>query len=228
MRTLPKRLLVTTLCVAVSIVMLAGVSYAARRSASSTRIKIEVEAELQPCGAIGPATSPCDPAGTPPEPNAEGEAERKKEGRNGIVKKDEFKGKVKIPVDALSPLGIMDEVTAEGANVRMILSRDDGTGLFTDFAECLLEFDEIEMDGEDDDDDDEEGSGTYAEYKVDVQIKRGAVQAKKGTCDVNLLTPGTQPGIPDAKAGDMVTTTLVDPADRTMDVDFLQGTFISH
>ena len=123
-----------------------------------------------------------------------------------------------------------DRLAAEGADIRMILSRDDGTGLFTDFAECRLVFDEIEVE---DEADDEEGSEVYAEYKVDVRIKKGAVQAKKGSCDVTTTGADgvvtTAPGVPDAKAGDMVTATLVvDQTDRTSDVDFLQGTFVPH
>ncbi len=226
MRTLRRRLLVTTICLAVSVFLSAGVSYAKK---SSSKVRIEVEAELEPCGAISPATSPCAPGGTPPEPNAEGEAEHKKEGRNGIVKKDEFEAKVKVPVDPTSALGITDEAAAEEADIRMILSRDDGTGLFIDFAECLLILDEIEIEEEDDDEDDDDDAEQYAEYKVKVGIKKGAVQTKKGVCDTDLLAAGIQSGIPDAKAGDLVTTTLVtDPTDRTLDVDFLQGILLPH
>lgn len=208
MRTLPKRLLAAPLCLAVSVFMLAGVSYAKK---GGSKVKVEVEADLQPCGASALATSPCDPTGIPPEPDAEGEAKHKKETRNGVIKKDEFKGKVKIPIDQNSQLGIIDEAAAEGADIRLILSRAG-----VDFAECRLAFDEIEAeDGED-----------RAEYKVDVRIKKGAVQAKKGVCDVDLTTAAIDSGVPDALADDVVTATLVtNPANRTLDVDFLQGTF---
>jgi hypothetical protein len=222
MQALRRRLLVTTICLAASVFLSTGVSHAKK---GGSKIKVKVEADLQPCGAVAPATSPCDPAGTPPEPDAEGTARHEKESKSGVVKKDEFKGKVKIPVDPSSQLGIIDEAAAEGADIRMILSRDDGTGLFTDFAECLLALDEVEIEEEDDDD----GDGVQAKYKVDVRIKKGAVQAKKGVCDIDLLAAGIQSGIPDAKAGDMVTATLVaNPADRTLDVDFLQGILLPH
>lgn len=214
MRTLRRRLLVTSLCLAVSVFLSAGLSHAKK---GGSKVEVEVEADLQPCGASALATSPCDPTGIPPEPDAEGEAKHKKETRNGVVKKDEFKGKVKIPIDPDSQLGIIDEAAAEGADIRLILSRAGA-----DFAECRLAFDEIEAeDGED-----------RAEYKVDVRIKKGAVQAKKGVCDLNLTTAAIDLGVPDAQAGDVVTATLVNPtetnknpADRTLDVDFLQGTF---
>lgn len=242
MRALRRRLLVATLCLAVSVFLSAGVSYA-KTSSSKVKAKkvtiekVKVKAELEPCGVVDPTTSPCDPS-APIESDADGTAEREKQSRNGVVKKDEFKGKVKIPVDLGSQLGIIDEATAEGADIRMILSRDDGTGLFTDFAECRLAFDEIEME---DEVDDEEDSEAYAEYKVDVRIKKGTVQAKKGVCDVNLTNVDEagnaiiDSGVPDAKANDVATATLVDPtetdknpADRLLDIDFLQGTFVSH
>jgi len=220
MRVLRGRLLITTLCLAVSVFMLVGVSHAKK---GGSKVKIEVEAELESCGAVAPVTSPCNPAGVPPESDAEGEAEHKKETHNGVVKKNEFKGKVKIPVDPGSQLGIIDEDTAEEADIRMILSRDNGTGFFTDIAECRLAFDEIETENEEDDDEDSE---EYAEYKVDVRIRKGAIQAKKGVCDMDPTTATVDLGLPDAQAGDVVTATLVvDPANRALDVDFLQGTF---
>lgn len=243
MQALRRRFLVTTICLAVSVFLSTGVSYA-RTSSSKVKAKkitiiekVKVGAELEPCGAVAPATSPCDSTGTPLESDAEGTAGREKQSRNGVVQKDEFKGKLKIPVDPGSLLGMIDELAAEGADIRMILSRDDGTGLFTDFAECRLVFDEIEVE----DEAHEEDSEAYAEYKVDVRIKKGSVQAKKGVCDVNLTNVDEtgnaiiDSGIPDAQANDVASATLVDPtetdknpADRTLDVDFLQGTFVSH
>lgn len=221
MRALRRGLLVTTICLAVSVFLSAGVSHAKK---GGSKVKVEVEAELQPCGASSGTTSPCAPGETPPEPNAEGEAKHEKETKKGVVKKDEFKGKVKIPVDPASALGIVDEAAAEGADIRLILSRPSA-----DFAECRLVFDEIEEeDGEDGEDDDDDA--VMAEYKVDVRIKKGAVQAKKGEC----TTMAGVPVVPDAKAGDVVTATKVDLTEaalnrslRTLDVDFLQGTFDS-
>lgn len=219
MQALRRRLLVTTLCLAVSVFMLAGVSHAKK---GGSKVKVKVEAELEPCGAVAPATSPCATGGTPPEPGAEGEAKHEKETQKGVVKKDEFKGKVKISVDPASALGIVDEAAAEGADIRLILSRAG-----VDIAECRLVFDEIE-----EEDDDDDADKIQAEYKVDVRIKKGAVQAKKGVCDMNLATAAIELGVPDAQPGDVVTATLVhstetnsNPADRILDVDFLQGTF---
>jgi Fe-S cluster assembly iron-binding protein IscA len=205
MRALRRGLLVATICLAVSVFLSAGVSHAK----SGSEVKVEVEAELEPCGALAPATSPCATGGTIPEPGAEGEAKHEKETKKGVVKKDEFKGEVRIPVDPASVLGIVDEAAAEGADVRLILSRAG-----VDIAECRLAFDEIE----EEDDDDE----VQAEFKVDVRIKKGAVQAKKGECDIDLLTAGIQSGVPDAQADDVATARLVVGGTPT---DFLQGTF---
>lgn len=211
MRTLRRRLLVTTICLAVSVFLSAGVSHAKK---GGSKVKVEVEAELEPCGAISPATSPCAPTGTPPEPNAEGKAKHKKETWNGVIKKDEFKGTVKIPVDPASALGIVDEASAENADVRLILSRAGA-----EFAECRLVFDEIEGEDEDDDDDDDE---IQAEFKVDVRIKNGALQEKKGIC---TMTTTGEHVVPNAQVGDVATATLVTGGTQT---DFLQGTFFNH
>ena len=213
MRALRRGLLVTTICLAVSVFVSAGVSHAKK---GGSKVKVEVEAEIEPCGALAPATSPCATGGTIPEPGAEGEAKHEKETKKGVVKKDEFKGKVKIPFPS-SALGILDETAAEGADIRLILSHAG-----TDFAECRLVFDEIEEEDGDDDDDDDDDDAVMAEYKVDVRIKKGAVQAKKGVCDVNLSTTGIQSGVPDAQADDVATTRLVVGGTPT---DFLQGTF---
>lgn len=214
MRTLRRRLLVATICLAVSVFLSAGVSHAKK---SSSKVKVEVEAELEPCGAISPATSPCAPAGTPPEPNAEGKAKHKKETWNGVIKKDEFKGTVKIPVDPASALGIVDEDAAESADIRLILSHEDGSK----FAECRLVFEEIEGEDEDDDEDDDEDE-LQAEFKVDVRIKKGALQEKKGMC---AMTTTGEHVVPNAQVGDVATATLVMGGTQT---DFLQGTFFNH
>lgn len=237
MRALRRGLLVTTICVAVSVFLSAGVSHAKKGDKGgegALKVEEEVEVELEPCGAVAPATSPCDlVAGTPPEPHAEGDAEHMKKIRNGVVKKDEFKGEVKIPIDSNSQLGIIDEAAAKVADIRLILSHEDGT----DFAECRLAFDEIEMEDEEDEDGEDE-----AEYKLNVRIKKGAVQAKRGVCDVDLTNVDTttgnaiiDSGVPDVQADDVATATLVDPtetdknpADRTQDIDFLQDTFELH
>ena len=210
MRVLYKSLVVTTLCVAVSVFMLADVSHA-----KVSKVKVHVVADLEPCGAAAPTTSPCDPAGTPPAPDAEGRMRRIKEIRKGVIKVDKFKGTVKIPIPA-SALGIVDEASAENADIRLILSRNG-----TDFAECLLEFDEI-----DEDDDDDE---LQAQFKVHVRIHKGTTQAKKGVCDIDLETSDIQSGVPDSQSGDVATATFViDPNTRGADVDFLQGTFERH
>jgi hypothetical protein len=67
------------------------------------------------------------------------------------------------------------------------------------------------------------------EFQVDVRIKKGAVQEKKGMCDVNLANVDVagnailDSGVPDAQDGDMATATLIkNPTDRT---NFLEGTF---
>lgn len=193
MRTLYRSLLVPTLCVAVSVLMFADVSHAKKGGNSGSKVKIEVRAELEPIG-----TS---------EPDAEGQARHKNETRNGVIKKDEFKATVKIPFPS-SALGITTETEAENADIRLILSNTVGN-----FAVCFLEFDEIE---------DEDDEGEMAEFKVDVRIKKGAVQEKKGMC---TLTAGGSV-VPDAQDGAVATARHI--AAGGTPTDFLQGTFELH
>lgn len=216
MQAVYRSLLVAALCVAVSVFMVAGISHA-KGGSHISKVKVHVRANLEPCGAVTPATSPCDPASTPPEPNAEGKVWRHKEARKGVTKKDEFKGVVKIPVDSASALGIVDETSAENADIRVILSRNGA-----DYAECRLELEEIEEDEEEDGDDE----GVQAHYRVHVRIKKGAAIAKKGTCDINPTTAAIDLGVPDVQAGDLATVTVVtDPNNRGADIDFLDGDF---
>lgn len=201
----------TTLCLVLSIFALTGVSLAK----SSPVVETEVEAELVPC---------CGD----PEPDAEGEAERDTRTRNGVVQRDEFKAKVKVPVDPSSALGIIDQTTAENADIRLTLIRGDIA-----YAECALKFEEIEIEaesalnGDDDDDDDDDGEVEIeAEYKVVVRsrLRKGVsvLQELKGTCDTNLGTLGIQAGVPDVQDGDMARVRIV----GTTDIDFLEGTFV--
>ena len=209
MRVLRRGLLVATTCLAVSVFLSAGVGHAKK---SSSTVKVKVEADLQP--SVGSH-----------ELGAEGEAKHEKETKKGVVKKDEFKGTVKIPFPSTA-LGIIDEATAKGADFRLILSRD-GTDA-TVFAECRLAFDKIEA--EDDDDD----AAVMAEYKVSVRMQKGTVQAKKGVCDVDPATADiVESGVPDAQLGHVATATKVDSTEagatpnlRTQDIDFLQGIFM--
>lgn len=218
MRTLYRSLLVPTLCVAVSVLMFADVSHAKKGGNSGSKVKVDVRAELEPCGAVALATSPCDPAGTPPEPDAKGKMRHQKEIRKGVLKKDEFKGNVKMRVHPASALGIVDEASAENADIRLILSRNS-----TDFAECFLQFDEF------DDDEEDEDEAIQAVFKIHVRMKKGAVKVTKGVCDVDLGTASIQSGVPDAQDGDLATATLVrNPVDRTQDIDFLQDIFEQH
>lgn len=147
-----------------------------------------------------------------PEPNAEGKAERRIQTKKGEVWKDRFKGQVEIPIPSPG-LGISSPEEAVAADMRLILSRAG-----TPYAECVLALAE-----------DEEDEGE-AEYRVDVEwrVKKGVpiLRQKKGTCNIDLATEGAQAGVPDVRAGDLVTAVRVqNPADRTQDLPFLEGVF---
>lgn len=237
MQMLHKSLLATTLSLAVSVFMFADISHAKKikKAKPSSEVKVKVGAHLGPWD-------------TSPEPNAEGEAKHEKESKKGVVKKDEFEGAVKVPVDAMSGLGIVDQATATNADIRMILSHADGT----EFAECHLEFDGfddhddynyVDYSRDEHNDDDDDDYGAQAEYKVEVALKvlrkKGVVLVKHGVCDINLTNADAagnaviDVGIPDAQAGDVAMAILVDPseadknpADRALDTEFLEGTFV--
>lgn len=141
-----------------------------------------------------------EPCCNTPEPKAEGDAERRTQTKNNAIKDDRFKVEVELPIP--NTLGI-DVGTARTADIRLILTR--GT---TDYAECRLVFDEIQQD--------KTTGQIEAEYKLDLRANKTG----KGSCDG---------GLPAVQAGDVSTATLVaNPADRTLDVDLLQGTFEVH
>lgn len=196
MQTLCRNLLITTLCVAVSMFMFADVSHA-NGSGPVSKVKVHVRAELEPFNGS-------------PEPDADGDVRHHKEARtkDGVtkIKKDEFKGLVKIQIDPASLLGIVNEDAAENADVRVVLSRNG-----IPYAECLLEF--VEADDDDDEDEDED-EGVQAHYRIHVRIKKGAVKEKTGMC----ILADSSHAVPDALAGDVATATA-------NGVAFLQGAF---
>jgi hypothetical protein len=111
-------------------------------------------------------------------------------------KDNRFQAEVYIPI----PNGLGVTVgNARTADVRLILSRGG-----TDYAECRLVFDEVDQD--------KKTGQVEAEYKLDLRNKKS-----RGSCS---------PGLPDIQTGDVGTATLVtNPADRTQDIDLLQGIF---
>jgi len=199
-----KPLLITTLCLTLSLCCLAAVSQA-DPGHKGKKSQSTLKASLTPC---------CeDPV---LEPEAEGRAKRTTQFKKGNVQKDTFTAEVTVPVPSTG-LGIADQAAAEAADIRLVLSRGG-----TDYAECLLEIDQ----GENDEDEGE----SEATYQVDVQLqvkKSGPVlKEEQGTCDVDLGTDGVQPGVPDVQAGDVATAVVVvDPTDRTKDLPFVDGTF---
>jgi hypothetical protein len=205
--------LFTTLVVGLALAVSAGAASAKNGGSSSSGI--DLKANLNPCCAAA-------------SENNAGSAEYIKQTNKGATKQERFRTQAKVELPSAA-LGIVDAATAQAADVRVILTR---TG--TDYAECTLDFDviaqEIEM---------EHGQtvlASEAEFAIDIrnQLKKGqlVVRVGKGTCDVDLATPGVQAGVPVVQSGDTATVTLVDPseaslapASRTLDKDFLQGTF---
>jgi hypothetical protein len=147
-------------------------------------IEVEVKGDLSTCcGSLD---------------KSKGEVEREVEMEGTVLKKDELKAKVKIYLPALG-VGVTDLGTARSADVGVVFTRGA-----VDYAECFLKFDKIKKEREDGATVDE------AEYKLDLRAKakkKGTlrIKQKKGVCDVDLATPGIQPGLPEMLDGDVVT-----------------------
>jgi len=184
--------------------------------ASAKTVNTEFKTDLDPCCA-----APTDDNG--------GSAEYKKQVANGTTTKQErFRAQARIELPSAT-LGLTNVADAQAADVRVILSRAS-----VDYAECALV-----MVGTDQETEMEDGDlvvKTEAEFLVDVRnlFKKGSplLRALVGDCDIDLSTVGIQSGVPVVQAGDSATVTLVDPteaavdtASRTLDKDFLQGTF---
>ncbi|HEY6200024.1 MAG TPA: hypothetical protein VI231_15535 [Candidatus Binatia bacterium] len=184
--------------------------------ASAKTVNTEFKTDLDPCCA-----APADDNG--------GSAEYKKQVANGTTTKQErFRAQARIELPSAA-LGLATVADAEAADVRVILTRAS-----VDYAECSLVM--VDTDQETELEDGELVVKTEAEFLVDVRniLRKGSLLPRNlvGACDTDLATPGIQDGVPVVQAGDVATVTLVDPteaavdtASRTLDKDFLQGTF---
>ena len=184
--------------------------------ASAKTVNTEFKTDLDPCCA-----APADDNG--------GSAEYKKQVANGTTTKQErFRAQARIELPSAA-LGLATVADAEAADVRVILTRAS-----VDYAECSLVM--VDTDQETELEDGELVVKTEAEFLVDVRniLRKGSLLPRNlvGACDTDLATPGIQDGVPVVQADDVATVTLVDPtgaavdtASRTLDKDFLQGTF---
>lgn len=184
--------------------------------ASAKTVNTEVKTDLDPCCA-----APADDNG--------GSAEYKKQVANGTTTKQErFRAQAKIELPSAT-LGLATIADAQAADVRVILSRAS-----VDYAECSLLM--VDIDQETEIEDGEPVVKTQAEFLVDVRnlLKKSSLLPRNlvGACDTDLSTPGIQDGVPVVQTGDIATVTLIDPSEaavdtpsRTLDKDFLQGTF---
>lgn len=160
---------------------------------------VEYEAELEPT-VVAPAI-------TPVEPDAEGEAEYKKQIHKGTPKTERFRAKVKIPFPSAA-LGITDEATAQDADIQLLLS--SAATPTTYYAACALDLTEIETEVED-------GlNKSYAVYKVDVrkEVRNRTTRNRQihGICDVDTTALDVQSGVPSPIADDIATAVLFAPS----------------
>ena len=174
-------------------------------------------------------TTDLDPCCAAPADNNGGSADYKKQVANGTTTKQErFRAQARIELPSAT-LGLATVADAQAADVRVILSRAS-----VDYAECTLVM--VDTEQETELEDGEVVVKTEAEFLVDIRnlLKKGSplLRPLAGDCDIDLGTSGVQSGVPVVQAGDVATVTLVEPseaavdtASRTLDKDFLQGTF---
>jgi hypothetical protein len=164
-----------------------------------------------------------------PTENNGGRADYKKQMIAGATTNQErFRAGVSIALPSPT-LGIATVEDAQAADIRLIL-----THATADYAECsLIMVDTVKKAAK------VNGAvviTTFVDFLVDVRYlwnKGDPVQRNYvGWCDIDLSTPGIQDGIPPVQTFDIATVTLVDPseasldrASRTLDIDFLQGSF---
>lgn len=119
--------------------------------------------------------------------------DRRTKFKRGVLRSDDFSAKVEIPVPLLVG-GVTNVSDASAADVEAHFARGG-----VEFAVCQLGLDELE----------EEDDNLQAEYKVDIrtEVKNGVARTrvKHGSCDTNLLVPGSENSIPDLREGDAVT-----------------------
>lgn len=97
---------------------------------------------------------------------------------------------VKVPVPSSVPL-LSSADQADALNLTAVLERDGAV-----YGECQLEFDHF---GE------PSGNIIFAEYKLNIETKKGKFNSKKGLCDIDLTTAGIQEGWLKIKRKDLVT-----------------------
>lgn len=193
------KLAVTSVAV-VALCLAANVGFAKSGSkGKSGNSSVEYEAELEPT-VVAPAIAPV-------EPDAEGEAEYKKQIHKGTPKTERFRAKVKIPVPS-AVLGITDETTAQNADIQLLLS--SAATPTTYYAACALDLTEIETEFEDG------VTKSYAVYKVDVrkEVRNRATRNRQihGICDIDTAVADVQSGVPAPSADDIATAVLFPPA----------------
>jgi hypothetical protein len=186
-----------TSAVALSLCLAANAGYAkSGQKGKSGNATVEYEAELEPA-IVAPATVAI-------EPDAEGEAKYKKQIHKGTPKTERFEAKVKIPFPSTA-LGIIDEATAQNADIQLLLSSLLAPTTF--YAACAMDLTEIETELEDG------VTKSYAVYKVDVrkEVRNGATRNRQihGICDTDSVTTGVQSGTPMPNADDIATAVLV-------------------
>jgi hypothetical protein len=122
------------------------------------------------------------------EPGARGEAKLKTKTRGS-----QFEAEVKVPVPSTA-LALADKFQAREATATLILSRSG-----VPYAECDFDFKSFKRGKK---------RVSSAEYKIEINDRRGVLQERRGLCDTDLATPGAQQGLPKIQPGDAASVTI--------------------
>ena len=142
-----------------------------------------------------------------PEPDAEGYLQRVTLSSQGVVTNDRFRASVRVPLPSLG-LGIPTDASARTADIRLVMSRGG-----IPYAERRLVFARVQTEDE-----------TEAAYRLN--LGKWPYPARETARHAGPVPAGAP--VPDVRRGDVATAVVVvDPYDRTKDIEFLSGNFAS-
>lgn len=135
------------------------------------------------------------------EPGARGEVKLKQKRRG-----NQFEAEATLPVPSAG-LALADKAAAQDATLTLTLSRGGQP-----YAECDFDLKSVKQNKK-------RAAGT-AKYQIEIYDRGGVLQERYGICDLDLLTPGAQQGVPSIQAGDAAAVVI-----DTNNASILEGIF---
>ncbi|MGZ8249154.1 hypothetical protein [Methylomagnum sp.] len=135
------------------------------------------------------------------EPGARGEVKLKQKLRG-----NQLEAEATLPVPSAA-LAVADRTAAQNATLTLTLSRSGQP-----YAECDFDLKSMQMNKK-------KATGS-AKYKIEIYDRGGVLQERYGICDLDLVTPGVQRGLPTLQTGDAAAVVI-----DTNNASFLEGIF---